>query len=1135
MKFYRLSFFCVLGLCSCMKEELVESVRPGVNAISVTASMPSSTRTSYDEGADGNLYGRWEKGDRVYAMLGNGEPFYMEVTRTEADGTAVLQAYTDHSFTAGEAVYAVCCPDGVSDGFENGALSADFSRQESSAVNALMLAEAEVAEGPSLHLDFRNAVSIIGVSSPAIEAMNLNRRIEKVIVSGHEVVAGGRVTLEGGKLQFVPDKPGLFVEKSVGIEVIGGGSGKATLSSPVYVAVPPCRVSTVTLVDNKGVIYCCDLGDREVGESKYYRLKSKDFPQRKLPVSTDVEAGGVVWADRNLGATTVSSGTAAWGDMYRWGDGDLLYTAKVYNTSTGEKTITLKDSYPSGFSAVSGQNYYNGSTYDKYNETDGKTVLDPVDDIVQLTYPGSGWRMPTIDEFNSITAAAASGNLTFNKGTSSSYIYYSDNDGNTLTFTKPYGAKAGAFSSDRGRYWSSTVVSDAGDAKRYLKGHYFRINTENTATGTNLRNLGYYIRPVRPSGNPSGPVPGGSDEPELPNRNAGKSVADLPEWSAISIDYTNLTASNHPRLFLRNGDIKSICEKVNGGTDANLSKLHSSILAGAKTLVKNTAALKYEITVGGQLLQTSRKALIRIADMAYAYRVTGEERFLEMADFHINTVCDFPDWHSGHFLDVAEMALAVAIGYDWLYNDLPESTLEKARLRLKEYALEEAEPNNIWSKAGNWNQVCLAGLVSAALAVYEDYPALCDEVIRKALSSNAKEVKAIYSPSGAFPEGPGYWEYGTTFQGIMNLALETALGTDFELPSIEGFSKTGLYYMYARGNSGKRFNYSDSGEKDEGSVGLWYFAYKYKRGFYLYQDMSHLDDGFFKTENYAFLALTCCHRMGALPVVKPTGNMYKGNGANPVMMCRTGWDRDDLYLALKGGEANISHAHLDVGEVVFDAYGTRWFKDFTYTTDYGEMRSILVASGLSMDELGNREQDSWRWKFFQYHNLRHSTLTVDKKAHWPYGVGQITKIDETSRLGGYVDLANTFYGQLATGNRTAVIRDGSWLEITDVLTALDGKAASIRFTCASDAEPQVVADGIILTDSNGVKMKITTDAPSPKFSVWSVDPAASSDYTSPFTETDALHQNPLDGYLCGFEYTIPAGKKSTVVTIMKRI
>lgn len=1121
----------MISAVACHKENFKpEAESDGLTAVALMAPM---TKVQYDEGADGRLCGKWEKGDVILALDGDGASFSFSVTQVDGtSGTATLKARTSKKFAAGDKVYAVYCPDGTSSGFADGALTVDFADQKAVGIPALMFAEAVVADGPSLSFNFRNAVSVIGIKAPSIEAMNSNRKICRVLLSGHNVVSDGKVVLgDDGKLSFVPGVPSRFIEKEVQAAPVSGTDGKFTLDEPVYVVVPPCAVDKVTFVDDKGMIYSYELGGKAVGESKHYGLNSKEFSRVKLPVGTDVCSGGVFWSDRNLGAESPTKTPGARGDLYRWADPEMLYSDKYYDPNNkANSKITFKPEYPSGFAAVAGQNYYDGAAYTKYNATDGKTVLDPVDDIVQLAYPGSGWRMPTLEEFKSLTS------LKVEAGKSSSYVTITGSDGISFDLTRSViGASGTSFDGKQGRYWTSTVVSAESDKKRFLKAYYIMVGKDKISEGSNLRNIGYSIRPVKSSGSTPGTGGSGADEPELPELNAGKSVKDLPDWPDISIDYGNLTASNHPRLFLRDKDIKEIITKVENDSDPNLTKLHNAVLSGAKALVKNTTPLKYEVTVGGQLVLTSRKALLRIADLAYAYRVTGEERYLEMADWNINTVCDFPDWHAEHFLDVAEMAAAVAIGYDWLYNDLPESTKIKARERLKSFALEQAEPNSIYKKAGNWNQVCLGGLVCAALAVYEDAPKLCDEVIRKSLSSNAKEVKAIYAPSGACAEGPGYWEYGTTYQGILNLACETALGTDFELPSIEGFDKTGLYYMYIRGNSGKRFNYSDSGEKNEPSIGLWYMAYKLKKGFYLYQDISRLGDGSFSVEHYAFLALTCCHKLGPVAVSKPAGTLYKADGANPVLMCRTGWDKNDLYLALKGGEANISHAHLDVGEFVYDAYGTRWVKDFTYSTDYGECRSLLEASGHSADELGNREPDSWRWKFFQYHNLRHSTLTIDMQAHHPFGIGQITKIEESSRLGGYVDLANAFYNQLKTGGRTAVIRDGSYLEITDVLTALDSKHASVRWTCASDAVPEVVSDGIVLTDVNGVKVKISTDAPGAEYSIWSTDPAKSKDYESPFTETEKLHQNPLDGYLCGFEYVIPAGQKLSVVTTLKRL
>lgn len=1150
MKRYVIALLSIasLLLASCRIEKPFEEVNGPGGAITARALLPSYSKITYEETPFGGLKGSWEVGDVIFGFTADGSAVEFKVSAVDAkSGEAVLTLVSGpSSFSEGDKIYAIYCPGYGKTNLEGQSLALDFSSQGMSSLPTLMLSEATVQPGPRIAFTFRNAVSVVGIDAPDIEALNASRSLKKVVVSGHNIVSSGKVYVKDGSLVFEGDAPSKFITRELDLPV-RSIDGKLSVEDVIYVAVPPrgvagkaeSAISKVTLFDSQGQIYNYSLAsERSVEASKYYRVYGKSFPKMALPYNSDVSAGGVWWADRNLGATSISNGSLARGDLYRWGDYELLYTDKCYDPLG----ITFKSEYSaSGFAAVAGQNYYNGSTYDKYNATDGKTVLDPVDDIVQLTYPGSGWRMPTLEEFKALNADIAGGTLTATAGTSDSFFNITDSEGDKLVMVRVSHTANGTVldKNKPGRYWTSTLVVDDPNYP-YKKAYYFIVNKNVTLnSGSNLRHYGYAIRPVLPDASLPGGSGGGKDEASLPNVNAGKSITAGTAWSDISIDYSNLKASNHPRLFLRDSDIKAICTQVEGGVNPNLTKLHNSLLKAAKPLVHTVSDLTYNISDGGRLLQTSRKALYRIATSAYAYRITGEDRYLEMADRTIRTVCNFPDWHPDHFLDVAEMAQAVAIGYDWLYNDLPESTLALAREKLRTYALEQAEATNIYTRTGNWNQVCNGGLVSAALAIYEDCPELSERVLRKALASNASEIKQIYAPDGACSEGPGYWEYGTTYQGILNLACETALGTDFELPSIEGFDKAGTYYMFIRGNSGLRFNYSDSGEKNEASLGLWYIAYKYHDGSYLYQDIHHLDDGFFEDEDYAFLALTCCYKLGNVAVTPPSGNLYRGSSLSgtQVLMCRTGWETDNLYLALKGGHTNISHAHMDVGEVVFDAYGTRWIKDFTYSTNYETAEAILRNSGIDQNELGNLGSDSPRWKFFQYHNLRHSTISINKQTHHPYGTGMLTSISESGRLGGVVDLSDCLWSQVQTGNRTAVIRDGSYLEITDKLTALSSTDAVVRWVCCTSTTPKILEDGsgIELTDSKGVKMKIETTAPGAVFKTWSSDPASSDDYTSPFTETSEACQKKLDGYLCGYEYTVAKGASSTVVTTLKKL
>ena len=96
---------------------------------------------------------------------------------------------------------------------------------------------------------------------------------------------------------------------------------------------------------------------------------------------------GTLWADRNIGATDIYDG----GKLFQWGD-PTPYDIPEHNGDTiieGQKMFRWNDYKwnPSG----------DGSTFTKYNGTDGKTTLDPEDDAAHVNMGGT-WKMPTKEQ-----------------------------------------------------------------------------------------------------------------------------------------------------------------------------------------------------------------------------------------------------------------------------------------------------------------------------------------------------------------------------------------------------------------------------------------------------------------------------------------------------------------------------------------------------------------------------------------------------------------------------------------------------------------------------------------------------------------------------------------------------------------
>ena len=601
------------------------------------------------------------------------------------------------------------------------------------------------------------------------------------------------------------------------------------------------------------------------------------------------------------------------------------------------------------------------------------------------------------------------------------------------------------------------------------------------------------------------------------------------KWQDVVLDASILEKSEHPRLFLRDSDIKGIKKSL--GRNPHLAAMHKIVMKVADDQLENQNPLEYKTDEAGRsILKVSVEAVRRIVSLSYAYRITGNRLYLNKAEWNIEAVCNFPDWHPKHFLDPSEMSFAVAIAYDWLHDVLPPEMLERMAWCLRNYAMEEVAHGigqQIYDRTGNWNQVCIACMTAASIATWELNPELSREIIARGIISNTRAAAEIYSPDGAFPEGPGYWEYGTCYQEYLNILLEDAFGTDFGLNSIEGFSKAGIYKAFSRSGAGHVFNYSDNSDRLVASPGLWYHAWKFGETGILYDEVKLLDetDGYYK-DRRLLVSLISAYRLGKVKIKQMSDRLYVGKGRNHVLMAKSGWDEDGLYLGLKGGCASVGHSHMDAGSFVFDAYGSRWVSDY-YLRAYDKQELIFRKLGLEKKDWAY-DQKSYRWYLFQYNNRQHSTLSVNDKNHNVDGFASIVDYwDENGRLGGCLEMTDVFGGDLSLARRSVSIVGDASLEVLDELQAPQDRKASVRFTIVTQAKPQVTEDGIILSDGK-TKMILKTDAEGARYRQWSSNPK---DYNSP----TAFGEPPFrKTWICGYEYEIPMGKKVAVKTELRK-
>ncbi|HNQ89475.1 MAG TPA: heparinase II/III family protein [Verrucomicrobiota bacterium] len=423
-------------------------------------------------------------------------------------------------------------------------------------------------------------------------------------------------------------------------------------------------------------------------------------------------------------------------------------------------------------------------------------------------------------------------------------------------------------------------------------------------------------------------------------------------------DLLKTLRSGHPRLLATAEDFDRL--KSRAATDPILKGWHERLRARAQEILKSEPS-KYEIPDGLRLLSVSRRVLDRVYVLGLLWRLEGGGRYLDRVARELDAAAAFADWNPRHFLDTAEMTHAFAIAYDWLYDGLTEEQRGRWRGAILEKGLKlgvgchrGTEKFGGWTRSRhNWNQVCNGGIGMGALAVADVEPGLAGEFLSPALRSLQLAMRE-YGPDGAWAEGPGYWNYATSYNGVILAALQTALGTDFGLSGIAGFAEAGLFPVYATGPTGRTFNYADGGDGAIRAPVLWWLARRFERPAYgRYQlplAAPHAQDLLWYDPSLADTS-------GAAEELPLDRHFRRAE-----MVClRSAWnDRNAVFLGFKAGDNKANHSNLDLGTFVLDALGVRWLVD-------------LGADNYNLPAYFGGQ----RWTYYRLRAEGHNTLVIN--------------------------------------------------------------------------------------------------------------------------------------------------------------
>lgn len=509
---------------------------------------------------------------------------------------------------------------------------------------------------------------------------------------------------------------------------------------------------------------------------------------------------------------------------------------------------------------------------------------------------------------------------------------------------------------------------------------------------------------------------------------------------AQSADPLRTLREGHPRLLALDTDIDRIRSLIKDSAQAR--KIYLDLEKASDKLL-TAAPVEYKLSGIRFAAQTTR-IVDRIYALALLYRIDNRKSALDRAVRELHSAAAFRDWNPGHFQDVAEITHAFAIGYDWLYPGLSEqertwikaAILEKGiEPGLQSYAAQAAWTANRLST----NVVCNSGLALGALAIADEEPEKSGALLKYALDAMPKSL-ASYGADGGWVEGPAYWDYATRYTVYFLAALESALGSDNGVVLQPGVPKAGRFRIYVSSPANRTFNYADSADELTEEPAMYWLAKRFTQPVFAWQQQKLVE----RSNHPEPLDLVWYQRDAKAPVgpTWPLDSIFSG------VQCaffRGSWeDQTSVYLAVKGGDNKVSHAHLDLGSFVLDAGGIRWAldlgpDDFNLPAYFGRLR----------------------WTYYRTRTEAHNTVLIDGENQDIRAEAKITRHEFGPDLSWVqIDLSKAYptrvkqlQRRIGMANRQAVLIQDTlqadqpvealWGMLTDAEISVDGQTAEL--------------------------------------------------------------------------------------------
>ncbi|KAJ2978810.1 hypothetical protein NQ176_g3611 [Zarea fungicola] len=517
----------------------------------------------------------------------------------------------------------------------------------------------------------------------------------------------------------------------------------------------------------------------------------------------------------------------------------------------------------------------------------------------------------------------------------------------------------------------------------------------------------------------------------------------------------------HPRLMFTPSRVKDVLAMTQ--TDP----YYQGIISALKDTADATVATPFTITDASKWVTATR---LQVGAVAGTFLLGKNSVYSDWVIDTILKLSSLPDWDPSNFLFTADIAMTVAIGYDWVYDELTPAQRQTIETAIANKAFTPAltAKLNTWvSYTNNWAQVTRGCLIMAALAIGDKNPAISNNIMDFSMKQLNISLEQ-YAPDGGWFEGHAYGVYPGIFLSLMLRSMETALGTDLGISNMPGISNLGGWMTHGFGQAGG-FSWADGAWTFDNANSLWsvgYFAQRFNRPEWLQTMVSHFNT----TQLASFQAFVFYDSKLMTPNLLPT--TPRSNQVTNVagMTHRTSWtDNNGWFFGFMGGFNGRSHGHLDAGSFVIDYKGYRWAQ-------------LLGSDSYSLTRYFHAPD---RWTYYRCRTEGANTLSISpQKQTALHFANQIPSANNSLRWVGSFDSTSRFgvanLTQAYSNVTTSVFRGVALLKNSEIVIrdeVLASKPVDIATSWHTTANVRINSNRSATLTQGGIALDLTVVSP----------------------------------------------------------